>query len=315
MKRLLTLCILAVVVFHAGAADLETQKRIPDGCIAVITVSNVRTDPGISWMIDSWLASKRQNPLKDLFKTAAPQEISVAFFPETKDRPMYLLLVAALAKGAVPEKAKMDGVVKGSVDEKLETASYKGTVVTFGKGPKRSGDFSAYAVLQNQIVFGSDSGIVQKAIDGPSVAGAPNYQKIVSQSAKTRDALLFADNAGAQFARFLAPREKKWKMTLLLSAESLQYMGSAFDIVDSSKIVGSIVFQGADKSKIPEIKEDAEFLGEAFKRKFIAEKIQYTGKVEVSDLTVKLTFEIAGLEPLWKRLFDQGVLELFIPEA
>jgi len=34
----------------------------------------------------------------------------------------------------------------------------------------------------------------------------------------------------------------------------------------------------------------------------------------VKDKTVVLTFDIQGLEPLWKRLFEQGVLELFRPE-
>lgn len=71
---------------------------------------------------------------------------------------------------------------------------------------------------------------------------------------------------------------------------------------------------GTDASRIEEIRDDAEFLGEAFRRKFIAEKIGYTSKVEVKDKTVVLTFDIQGLEPLWKRLFEQGVLELFRPE-
>jgi hypothetical protein len=38
-------------------------------------------------------------------------------------------------------------------------------------------------------------------------------------------------------------------------------------------------------------------------------------KAGVADMTVKLTFQIEGLEPLWKKLFDQGVLDLFKPES
>jgi hypothetical protein len=316
MKRLVLACsFMIAVTCTAFAADQETQKRIPDGCIAVITVPNIQTDPGISWMINAWLSSKRQSPLKELFKIAPPQEMSVAFFPETKDAPMRLLIVIAVSKSAGLDKAKMEEVIKGEADSQIETSSSKGTAIAYRSGQKKPMDFSAYAVLQNQIIFGSDVSVVQKALDGPSVAGSPNYQKVASQSAKVRDALLFADNAGSQFAKFLGPLEKKWKLALLLSAESLQYMGSSFDIVDSSKVSGSIVFQAADKDRIGDIKDDAEFLGEAFKRKFIAEKIQYSGKVEVSDMTVRLTFQIQGLEPLWKKLFDQGVLELFTPES
>jgi hypothetical protein len=316
MKKFLLACsLMAAVSSAAFAADFETQKRVPDGCIAVVTVANIQTDPGISWMIGSWLTSKRQSPLKELFKLNPPQEMSVAFFPETKEKPMYLLVVVALAKGVVPDKAKLEGLIRKEENAKLETSTYKGTAIVSGAGPKASTDFSAYAVFQNLIVIGSDAGVIQRAIDGPSVSVTPNYLKIASQSPKAKDALLFADNAGAQFAKFLEPREKKWKLTLLLAAEYLQYMGSSFDIADASKVSGSIVFQAADKAHIAEIKEDAEFLGEAFRRKFIAEKIQYFGKVEVSDLTVKLAFQIEGLEPLWKKLFDQGVLDLFSPES
>jgi hypothetical protein len=104
-------------------------------------------------------------------------------------------------------------------------------------------------------------------------------------------------------------------MTLLLSSEYLEYMASSFDVVNASKVSGTFVFQGADRGRIDEIKDDAEFMGEAFKRKFMAEKIQYSSKVEVKDSTVTLTFQIEGLEPLWKKLFEQGVLNLFRPES
>ncbi len=307
-------CIMAAACVSAFAAGFDTQKRIPDSCTAVITVSNIQSDPGISWMINAWLASARKSPLKDVFKAAAPQEMSVAFLPETKERPMNVLVVVAFAKGVSPDKAKMDKTVMADDGDKLSLADYKGTAIVSGSAPAGAGDFGAYAVIQNTVILASDAETVRRAIDGPSVAAAANYQKISAQSAKGTDALLFADNAEAKFAKFLTPREKKWKLTLLLSAPSLQYMGSSFDIVDSSKVTGTILFQGADKAKLAEIKEDAEFIGEAFKRKFMAEKIQYTGKVEVTDLTVKLAFQVEGLEPLWKKLFDGGVFALFAPE-
>jgi hypothetical protein len=305
--------IMIVICGAASAADLGTRKLIPEGCIAVITVSNVNADPGISWMLSSWLASSRKSPLKDLLKTTAPQELSVAFFPESAAKPVNVLVIMAVPKAAALDKAKLDAIVMEGEAVKLETKTYKSTVITYAAGATRPVDYGAYALVGNSIIFGVDADLVQKAIDGPSASASPNYQKIVSQAAPAKDALLFADNAGAKFASFLAPREKKWNLTLLLAAESLAYMGSTFDVVDSSKVSGSIIFQAADKAKLADVKDDAEFIGEAFKRKFIADKIGYTGKVEVNDLTVKLTFQIEGLEPLWKKLFDKGVMELFKP--
>jgi hypothetical protein len=317
MKRSTLVIFLGLAVsVGACAASLDTQKGIPVGCITVVTVGNVQADAGVSWMLDAWIKSKRQSPLKDLIKTVAPQEMSVAFFPESKDKPMYLLAVMALPKGAIVDKARIEAVIKeGAADAKLETASYKGTTIVYRTNHGNPTDFGAYALFPNQVVFGSDPDVIKKSIDGPSVAGSANYQKTAAQTAQARDVLLFADNAGSQFANFFAPREKKWKMTLLLSAKYLAYLGASLDVANSSKLSGTIVLQGADTNQISDIKDDAEFIGEAFKRKFLADKIQYSSKVEVKDATVTLTFRMEGLEPLWKKLFDQGVLELFRPES
>ena len=306
-------CALAAAFVAAGS---ETGKLIPDSCTAVVSMNNIQNDPGISWMLDAWIKAPRQSPLRELLKTVVPQEMSVAFFPEKKDAPMNLLAAMALPKGSKADKGKVSEVIKGDEGTSLDTVSYKGVTITYTKGLKGPEDFGAYAMIDDRVIlFGSEPEILKKAIDGPPVDKSPNYQKVRGQFPQAKDAILFADNSGMKFANFLKPREKKWKMTLLLSSEYLEYMASSFDIVNASKVSGTFIFQGADKSRIPEIKDDAEFMGEAFKRKFMAEKIQYSSKVEVKDRTVTLTFQIEGLEPLWKKLFEQGVLELFRPES
>ena len=126
-----------------------------------------------------------------------------------------------------------------------------------------------------------------------------------------QDGLLFTDNEATQFVRFLRPLEDKWGMSLLLSADYLQWMGASFDFIDSQRVSGKFVFQGKDTSHIEDIQDDADFLGETFKRKFMAEKIEYEGDVIVIDNTVTLDFQITGLEPLWTKLFKKGVLSLF----
>ena len=102
-------------------------------------------------------------------------------------------------------------------------------------------------------------------------------------------------------------------MTLLLSAEDLEWLGFSFVIIDSNRISGVFTFQGTPDAFIEDIQDDAEFLGEAFKRKFIAEKIDYSGEVEVKDMTVRLKFHIEGVEPLWKELYKKGPLSVINP--
>jgi hypothetical protein len=307
------MCLALALAGSASAAGLDTQKKIPAGAVAVVIVRNIQGDSGISRMLDAWFKSKKQSPLKELLKTLAPQELSVAFLPESKDKPMCAIAVLALPKGASPDKAKLEAVIAGLPGSKVDSLVYKGSTIFFGSGKANSTDFGAYALVQDQLVLGTDADAVKKAIDGPSVDGGANYGKAIGQIAQGRDGLLFADNAGSQFANFLLPREKKWNMDLLLSADALAYVGGSFDAQSFSKLSGTIVFQASKAEGLADVKDDAGFIGEAFKRKFIADKIRYESKVEVKDNTVTLTFQMDGMEPLWTRLFDGGVLDLFAP--
>ena len=307
------LCLALALAGGASAAGLDTQKKVPAGAVAVVTVGNIQGDPGISRMLDAWFKSKKQSPLKDLLKILVPQELSVAFLPESKDKPMCAIAVLALPKGASPDKAKLEAVVAGSKGRKIESLSYKGSTIFFGSGKANPAEFGAYAFVQDQLVLGTDADAIKKAIDGPPVDGGADYAKAAGQIAQRRGGFLFADNAGSRLSDFIAPREKKWNMDLLLSAEALAYMGASFDVQSSSKLSGTIVFQAAKADRLADVKDDAGFIGEAFKGKFLADKIQYSSKVEAKDNTVTLTFQMDGMEPLWIRLFDGGVLDLFAP--
>jgi hypothetical protein len=314
-KSLIALGLALLAAASAFAAGYDTQKLIPAQAVAVVTVVNVQSDPGISWMLGAWSKSKRQTPLKDLVKSLSPQEVSVAFLPESKDSPMRALAVIALPKGAAPDKALLEKAVGGSAGAKLDSTSYKGATIFSAPGGAALSDFGAYAMAQDKLLLGSDAEAVKKALDGPAVDGSADYAKAQAQSPKGMDAALFAENAQGQFAGFLAPREKKWNMDLLLSADALAYVGASFDFASSTKLTGTIVFQAAKADRIADVKDDASFIGEAFKRKFLADKIQYSGKVDAKDGTVTLTFQMDGLESLWTKLFDGGILELFSPAS
>jgi hypothetical protein len=309
------LCLALASAGSVFAAGFDTQKRIPAGAIVAVTVGNIQGDAGLSWMLGAWGKSARESPLRDLLKSVSPQELSVAFLPETKDKPMYALAVIALAKGASPDKAMLEKVIVGAKDAKIAASSYKGSDIFSGSGKDDPADFGAYALVQGQLVLGTDADAVKKAIDGPSIDGTANYARAIGQTPKGMDGILFAENARSQFAGFLAPREKKWNMDLLLSADALSYLGASFDIASPSKLVGTIVFQASKPDRLADVEDDAGFIGEAFKRKFLADKIQYSGKVGVKDDTVTLTFQVDGLEPLWTKLFDGGVLNLFSPAS
>jgi hypothetical protein len=314
MKFVKVFCILLLLsaagIILEGA---ETHNLIPGSCIAVTTVTNIQSDPGMSWLMNSWISGPRESPLREFLRSTSFEEMSVAVFPPKGDYPLYLLVVLNISKGAGIDKTKLNNVITNKSDIPVKSISHKGSTIYFAEGENVPEDFSAYTVLKNKVLLGTDTDIIKSAISGPSVEGSAGYKKAKEWFSLADEGILFADNSSAKFVNFLQPLEKKWKMTLFLSAEDLEWVGFTFDIVDSNRINGEFTFQGSPDAFIEDIQDDAEFLGEAFKRKFIAEKIDYSGTVEVMETTVRLNFQVQGVEPLWKELYKEGPLSVITP--
>jgi hypothetical protein len=278
----------------------------------VVTVSNVQKDKGVSWLITAWIKSPRESPLRDLLSAVPAQELSVALFPAEGGESLNMLLVIGIPKGQRVEKSLLDGLILTEASPSANTVSHNNVTIFYVT--EGGEDYKAYALVDNFILTGASLEVVKSALAPSSVGRSGGYGDLQSVLASNQDGLLFTDNADSQFVRFLRPLEDKWGMSLLLSADYLQWMGASFDFVDSQRVSGKFVFQGSDGSHLEDIQDDADFLGETFKRKFIAEKIEYRGNVIVSGNAVTLDFQIAGLEPLWMKLFEQGVLSLFRSE-
>jgi hypothetical protein len=241
------------------------------------------------------------------------EELSVAVFPPKGDYSLYLLVVIQVSEGAVIDRTKLNNIITNKSEAAVKNISHRGTVINYAEGENVPEDFTAYTVLKNRVLIGTDTDILKTAVTGPSVEVSQGYRKAKEWFSRAEEGILFADNSSSKFVNFLQPLEKKWKMTLFLSAEDLEWVGFSFDIVDSNSLTGEFTFQGSPVAFIDDIKDDAEFLGEAFKRKFLAEKIDYSGTVEVMDMTVRLKFHIEGLEPLWKELYKKGPLSVITP--
>jgi hypothetical protein len=302
------------VVSGTSRVNAETSRLVPESCTAVVTISDVAKDSGVSWLLNAWINSPRKSPLRDFLDSVETQEMSVAIFPQKSGSSLSLLLVIDVAEESRVQREKLNRVILPEEGTEVNRTSYRGTDIYHVAPENKKEDFVAYCMRKNQILIGTDADVLKMAVDGPSVTENNSYRKAKGQFSSNQDGILFADNSGLRFVSFLRPLEEKWKMTLLLSSEHLAWMGSSFDVVDSTRVSGKIVFQGVDTSHIEDIQDDAEFMGEAFKRKFIAEKIEYFSDVEVEGRTVSLNFQIEGIEPLWLKLFEQGVLSLIRPE-
>jgi len=240
--------------------------------------------------------------------------MSVAVFPQEGTSSLSLLLAVELSGKKKIDNSVFDAIILPETEAVVNSITYKNHILRFVSTEDTNEEFSAYTVWNNKVLVGTNMDVLKYAVDGPAMVQSAGYKNVRSMFPKDTDGFLFADNENLKFARFLHPLEDKWKMSLLLSAEYLEWMGAAFDVVDSTRVNGQFVFKGKDTSHIDDIQDDAEFLGEAFKRKFMAEKIDYSSSVEVDGSTVVLDFKIAGIKPLWEQLFEQGVLSVIRPE-
>jgi len=311
MKYTYILCLLLfVVIMPPLLVGAETLQYVPDSCFSVITISNVQSDKGVHWLINAYKNSPRESSLRDLLSAVPAQEMSVALFPPERGGTFSMLLVVDVGNGKKAEKALLDKLIETPLTVSIDMTSHKNTIITYNTA-EDVGDYAAYAVVQNYILVAATLNIIKTSLDGNTIGKATVYKSMKSLISTDQDGILFTNNNNSQFMDFLRPLEDKWGMSLLLSAEYLQWMGASFDFIDSQRVSGKFVFQGEDTSHIEDIQDDAEFLGETFKRKFIAERIDYSGDVQVDGKTVILNFEIAGLESLWMKLFEKGVVSLF----
>jgi hypothetical protein len=305
-KRVVVLFAFLAIAAGVGAETIET---VSDTSVVVVRISRMDSDPGISWLSETWLATDRETPLRDFLREVSYREAAVTVLPSGPGEPQRIVMVIDAA--AAPSTNLLDRTILGGLPTSARTV--EGIAVTFTPNPPEGEDFAAYAIVRNTLILGTDEGAVAEVLSGSPVSRSDGYRQMTGFVDTDSDGLLFADNEDLRFADFLAPLERKWQMSLLLSAADLEWMASGFDVVDSNRVAGTIVFKGQSVGAVPDIVDDAEFLGETFRRKFVAEKIDYTSNVSVEGTVVTLEFTVEGLEPLWLRLFEQGVLSVIRP--
>ena len=71
----------------------ETLHFVPDNCFSVVTLTNAQSDKGVSWLIDAWINSPRESPLRDLLSEVPAQEISVALFANKDNGSLGMLTI------------------------------------------------------------------------------------------------------------------------------------------------------------------------------------------------------------------------------
>ena len=217
-----------------------------------------------------------------------------------------MIVAPLMSKNIISEDVLANLIKK---DKPMERFSYKGYAGYYraGEGKMR---ISAFALSKNYAILASNSDYMKKAIDvmedkKQRLSNDSGYKETLSLLPPKADIMIFANNKDKGFAQILKGWEKEWGMTVFLSASYLDSMGLSFDVINEDKMKGMLVFKCSQKNRIPDVVDDARFLGEVLRRKFAKEKIKYTSKVTLKDNHVFLNLEVSGLKPLWIMLFNQ----------
>jgi hypothetical protein len=304
-QRILVLLALAI----AAASFADTTDLVPDSSIVVVRVARMASDPGVSWLNSTWLNADRETLLRDVLGISEYTEASVTVLPSPPSVGQRVAMVVEMT--SAPSESRVAELLSGGTPTR--TSVVDGVTVTSLPSAPLDAEFLAFAIVGNAMILGSDVEAVTEVLRGTALPQSAAFRQMAGRVDTASDGLLFASNEDLKFADFLAPLERKWQMSLLLSAMDLEWMASGFDVVDSNRITGAIVFKGESERAVFDIADDAEFLGETFRRKFVAEQIDYTSSVTVDGTIVTLEFTVQGLEPLWLRLFEKGVLSVIRP--
>lgn len=314
------------------SAGEDLANLISRDAVFVASIKPGKDDPGVSYVANIWKDvlkereknyAERQEAIEDIFKQPNLPSVTLAVFGKdiTKlyagggsvfDLPSYLILAGMEGSDKEFFKSKVDILLKRKEELKHET--FKGEEIVYNETVGQPRDPSAYVQLSERMAISPDIDKLKDAVvlskePKDSIAGLSKYKEIMSKASLSGDGQLYIDNRDSLFTKVLKELEKEWKITLLLAVDYVDSIGASFDIKDKDSASVRIVFKSKDPKGLEEIKNDAQFLGEAIARKFSQEDVHHTSSITVSGKYVILELQFKGLEDLWARVLKKNKTE------
>lgn len=291
-------------------------EMVSSDAVGFAEVSLNKSDPGISWMENQWLKVPRSNSIKSFMQHFKTDKATAIVYPNPQTGELRFVVVEQSLENLTSPAAKrtisqiMLSEIKG---DKFKTFSYNG--IPFYSGPRPNEKYeTGYFISGNSLIWGTDLNAVQKVanvIQGKNpISSLSDYQDLKSKTPSGSNVVIYMNNSQSLFSHVLGKQEKKWKMSLLLSAKNISGIILGMNFVDGDKITGSAVFKANNSAALPDIQDDAGFIGEAIRRKFVNTQITYKRQISTSGNYVTLQFEMTGLKPLMKELFEEGISSL-----
>ncbi len=192
-----------------------------------------------------------------------------------------------------------------AVDQNWQKKEVAGAKIYFDSRGESNEKLTSFSVAADQIILASNSDLIGQCLVAAakhnSVTGSAWYLSLANTAMKDYDGAVFINNQGREFTSYLKTWEQNNKMVVLLSKDWIDTLGFSFSFSDGNRLRGRIVFQCSQLGKVPLVKSDAEFLGEAAKRRYSAGQLDIKSKVTVNGTRVTMDFEAVN----WRPIFEQ----------
>lgn len=313
-KNIILIIIASVCLYNQIYAQADFIRR---DAIGFAEISLNRSDAGINWLLTQWLQSPRPNALKSYTKNFRPEDATIAIFrsPQTGELRFAVISRTNISLESDKNKNIISQFIKNEITApEFSNISYNQHIIYYGPMADRRYELG-YFITGNRLIWGNELSLVKSVSDAISgenrLIRFSDYPSLRKRIPEKSDLVVYLNNNQSRFANVLSQQEKKWRLSLLLSAEDIASIIMGIDFIDGNKITGKIIFKSRNAAALAEIRNDANFLGETIRRKFSQIKIGYNRKVMTEGNYVTLEFEMTGVKPLFQEMFKEGITSLF----
>ncbi|MDD5757414.1 MAG: hypothetical protein PHR23_09105, partial [bacterium] len=166
--------------------------------------------------------------------------------------------------------------------------------IYFDSQAERNDRLTAFSVQDGRVILASNSGLVSTCLaagqTGSNIVQTAAFKELSSAIPKGYEGYIFINNQSRRFSQELKKWETDNKMIVLLSGQWLESLLLTFTLVTDDEVKGKLFFKCSDPAKIKLMQNDAQFLGEAIKRKYAYSKLVYNHTVTVQGHKVILDF-------------------------
>lgn len=328
-------CFLIVNVIYAEEVyQSSLLELVPRDAMAVIILKNKKDDAGLNFIKDSLKdrfslekSQERQKVINDISQMFNVKEIVAISFYTANSKPLFALLISY---------DKEDKDLINFCSEKINilfnnpngvwSEEYLDFKIAYN--PERfnqidNKDLSCYTIIDNNLVIANDYQLLKKIIDnflnkGGSILNVNSFNKIFLLKDPEVDGLIYITNDKKELTNSMQNWKEKIGFVPLVSSDLISSFWFAFNLKDKETAWGKIVFVPTGNESLEEINNDANYLMEVMRRKFMAEDLKYNKNISISEnAEVVLDFEIGGLSILRDKIIhvddeseENGLIEI-----